>query len=375
MESPSTTTPSAESRRSAQVAYGRALETVLGDVGADPPPSEAAVLAWLWRQRPVGVTAMGEVELACASERCAARARAHAGLARLERRLRELGLAAGVVPRVIEQTAAAAPDQPPWSRRVAYMPSFLACTTLPHREPRASSFTRKHGLTTMSLRAPARTGLPFGIYARLIVIELTTAAITYGAREFSLARSVTQLLGWMGIRNSGGPRGPANRVRDQIARLCATTVTTTRLRADDGVSIPIIEEWATRDPDGVRVTLGGRFFGMVRQSAIPLDHAVVRQLGSSALAIDTYAWLTYGTHSLAEPKTVGWAALSHQFGAAYERPRDFIRRFEAAFVAVKEACPDLAAEARARGVSLEPRPPAPIDRPERERLRQWLNGQ
>lgn len=372
MEPPSTTPP-AESRRKAQIAYGRALEALLAEARADPPPVESAALAWLWRQKPIGMTAEGEVELACDSERSASRTRAHAGLVRLDLLLRGLGLAEGIAVTVFEPIAPEVLNRPPWLRRIAYMPSFLACATLPHRNPKASSFTRTHGLTTVRLSAPARTGLPFGVYARLIVIELTTAAIRHGAREFSFARSVTQLLGWMGVRTSGGPRGPSNRARDQIARLRATTVTTTHLSAEDGISIPIIEQWDAEDSGGIRVTLGGRFFAMVRQSATPLDHTVVRQLGRSALAIDIYAWLAYGGYSLVEPKTFGWAGLSHQFGAAYERPRDFIRRFEPAFAAVKIACPDIAAEIRARGVKLEPRPPGPIDRPDRERLLQWLN--
>ena len=370
-----------DSRRNAQIAYGLALEAVLAAAERNPNGSDASSLSWLWRQKPVGLDPQGGVELLFDSQADADRARSMSGLIRVENMLRERGLAKGISYKVLKpqrratNAAVEARAQAPWVRRVVYLPSFLACTTLPHRDPGKAEFARKNGHMVVSLHAPARVGLPFGVYARLIVIHLTTAAVRTGHHKFLAGRSLRELFGWMGICDSGGPRGPMALASKQVDRLCATTITTTHFKGTSGVNIPIVDEWFTRDRDGLTVTLSERFYTMLRQSAIPLDEAVVRRLRRSPMAIDAYAWLTYRMFTLKEPCRVPWRSLERQFGAEYGRNRDFRRRFLGAVDAVRQAWPGLELAVHEHALQLDPSPPSVPPRTQRELIHQWLNEQ
>ena len=368
-------------RRRAQIAFARALEAALASAERDPAPGEQASLAWAWRLKPVGFDPHGGVELLFDSDADADRARSASGLIRVGNVLRDLGLAPGLSCRVARpepratNAATGARAQAPWVRNIVYLPSFLACTTLPHREPAKAEFSRKNGHTVVSLHAPAHVGLPFGVYARLIVIHLTTAAVRTGHHRFRVGRSLRELFGWMGICDSGGPRGPLALASRQVDRLCATTITTTHYKGTSGVNIPIVDEWLTRERDGLTVTLSDRFYSMLRQSAIPLDEAVVRRLRRSPMAVDAYAWLTYRMHTLNEPCRVPWISLESQFGAEYKRNRDFRRRFLAALDAVRQAWPGLQLAAHTHALQLDPSPPSVPPRTQRELLREWLSEQ
>ena len=371
----------AEERRNAQIAFARALEAVLAAAERDPAAGDKSSLAWLWRQKPVALDPRRGLELLFDSNADAARARSAEGLIRVENKLRELGLAPCISCKVIRpepratNAATEARAQAPWVRKIVYLPSFLACTTLPHREPPKADFSRRNGHTVVSLHAPAHIGLPFGVYARLIMIHLTTAAVRTGHDRFPVGRSLRELFGWMGIGDSGGPRGPLALAGRQVDRICATTITTTHFKGTSGVNIPIVDEWLTRDGQGLTVTLSDRFYSMLRQSAIPLDETVVRTLRRSPMALDAYAWLTYRMHTLQEPCRVPWISLESQFGSEYARSRDFRRRFLAAVDAVKRAWPGLELVEHAHALQLNPSPPSVPPRTQRELLREWLTEQ
>lgn len=371
----------AEDRRNAQIAFARALEAVLAAAERDPAAGDKSSLAWLWRQKPVALDPRRGLVLLFDSNADAARARSAEGLIRVENKLRELGLAPCISFRVVRpepratNAATEARAQAPWVRKIVYLPSFLACTTLPHREPPKADFSRRNGHTVVSLHAPAHIGLPFGVYARLIMIHLTTAAVRTGHDRFPVGRSLRELCGWMGISDSGGPRGPLALAGRQVDRICATTITTTHFKGTSGVNIPIVDEWLTRDRQGLTVTLSDRFYSMLRQSAVPLDEAVVRTLRRSPMAIDAYAWLTYRMHTLKEPCRVPWISLESQFGSEYARSRDFRRRFLAALDAVKRAWPGLELVEHEHALQLDPSPPSVPPRTQRELLREWLTEQ
>ncbi|MGB7488742.1 MAG: replication protein RepA [Thermoanaerobaculia bacterium] len=76
---------------------------------------------------------------------------------------------------------------------LGFMPRIMVLTTLPHRRPGSHRFERVNGRHTLQMCAPRRVGLPYGVYPRLILIYLTTAAVRSKSREIELGRSPTPM--------------------------------------------------------------------------------------------------------------------------------------------------------------------------------------
>jgi len=232
---------------------------------------------------------------------------------------------------------------------------------------KASAMVRRiNGKVTTTLHAPSRPGLPFGVYPRLILIQIATAAMLTKRRDFRLGRSINELLSRMGIGNDGGKGGRSTLARDQLDRICATTLTTTHLSPYGGSNLVVADRWLEQAEDGLRIALSDRFFEQATKSAVPLDPYILRQLRRSPLSIDIYGWLTYRMSRLEEPTTISWPSIERQFGSEYKHPRQFRWMFRKCLGRIKEAWTgELGVEVQAQRVLLAPSPPSVMSRTER----------
>ncbi len=361
------------SRAAAGAAYARAREAAEASSSVSP-----ADIGWLRRQRPVATDRYGGVVLAFGSAAEAERARHHTGLVVVANKLRDLGLAPGLnfvvegegPERPVNGTPSSAAVPRP---RIGYLPKLLVCTTLPHTKPRTAEFTRRNGGTSTTLHAPARIGLPFGVYARLALIYLATGAVLTRGRRFTLGSTVAGMLRAMNIPQSGGPAGPSTLAREQLDRLCATTWTTTNFTEKLGRNVVIADRWMEVSERGVAVTLSERFHTLAVEKAVPLNMDIVAQVRRSPLALDLYAWLTYRAFSLERPVRVPWHSLMAQFGSEYRLTRQFRWRFRKRLASVRAAWPGLDAEATQKSLIIRPCPPSVPTRAERQRAKRWDN--
>ncbi len=362
-------------RLRAQLAYLQGIEALSGH-----PEARPAHIHWLQRQKPVAMTDDGWILVAYPNETEARLAHANEAMVRLGHRLRAIEAAQGVQALAIggPEGPASSEDSPdgkrrprrderqPWERRPVYMPAFLVSTTLPHSDPKAAEFTRINGKVTTTLHAPSRPGLPFGVYPRLILIQIATAAMLTKRRDFRLGRSINELLSRMGIGNDGGKGGRSTLARDQLDRICATTLTTTHLSPYGGSNLVVADRWLEQAEDGLRIALSDRFFEQATKSAVPLDPYILRQLRRSPLSIDIYGWLTYRMSRLEEPTTISWPSIERQFGSEYKHPRQFRWMFRKCLGRIKEAWTgELGVEVQAQRVLLAPSPPSVMSRTER----------
>ena len=345
-------------RNAAQIAFAQVLEAIPDQELTDDQRQ------YLWSQRPESVDAEGRLVLAYTSEAAAAVAQSNAPLTKIGRELRVRGLASGLAFEV----AAAPANQPrsrgwttvsPKERGIVYMPRFLTGTTFPHRRQPGSEFKRANGKVKLSILAPEGSGLPYGVYPRLILVHFCTAAVLTKSRRLSIGGSVNELLRAVGIRNSGGPDGTATLAREQLRRLCQTVLIYTDFRGSEGRNVPIADRWLEKDARGMHVTLSERFFAMCKIS-VPLDIAIVRQLRRSPLALDAYCWLTARVYNLRRETLVPWMALEAQFGAQYACRRQFRWAFRRSLAAVIQAWPAIEAEPRDRGLLIRPCQPSVV---------------
>src|SRR3984957_4485230 len=94
------------------------------------------------------------------------------------------------------------------AERMGFTYSGFALTSLPHKPQTSSTWRREgHNLTLILQAGVDRNerslGLPYGSYARFILLFLQSEAIRTQSREVELGRSMRVWLGWMGLSIGG----------------------------------------------------------------------------------------------------------------------------------------------------------------------------
>jgi hypothetical protein len=293
-------------------------------------------------------------------------------------------------------------DEAREAERLGYLIRVLVETSLPHRQPENPwRFVRRRSGITLTLASPAAPaapsasenlgdeddpsepvpyGLPYGSLPRVLLAWLGGEYKRTGERLIQLGPSHGSFLRTLGLLDGGGgPRSDRARLRWQLERLFAATVTSVesaesikrRLRAVGG--IPIIDgEEADPSPAITRVSildtssgpdslvwwhprrpgemvwrssvLLGSSYSKALDRAFPVSPRVLAELRRSPLAIDLYCWLTYfffgfrdarGQHRL--ERVEPWEALEGRLGADYGREA---RRARRALNDARKADPD-----------------------------------
>lgn len=256
------------------------------------------------------------------------------------------------------------------AEKMGFTYSGFALTSLPHKPQTATTWRREGHSLTLVLQAgidrhEKSIGLPYGSYARFILLFLQTEAIRTGSREIELGGSMNRWLGSMGL-SSGGKT--YRLVSEQARRIsgCRLTFFADRqgheIRSQGGfVKTAISMSGVIGEQSGLwqdKVLLDEDFYRALRDHPVPLSESALRAIGPRSIAIDVYIWLAYRLHALRRDVEVGWPALHAQFGAGYARLRDFRRDFIAALELALAAYPDAAVSLGERGVVLRPSRPA-----------------
>lgn len=251
---------------------------------------------------------------------------------------------------------------------VGYMARALVQATMPHKKREGSEFVRHNGAFTMSLLSPSHVGLPYGSIPRLLVSWVTTEAVRTGERELVLGDNLSQFMRGLDMVPTGGRWGTVTRLKDQMRRLFASSITCTYDGGDSFAieSVKVVDSarlwWDPKNPDQAALwdstlTLGERFFGEITQRPVPVDLRALKVLRRSPMALDIYCWLTYRMSYLRRPTVLPWAALQAQFGADYAETRFFKRKFIGQLKAVSVVYPGAKIEALDHGLELRPSPP------------------
>ena len=251
-------------------------------------------------------------------------------------------------------------------KETLYLPRYFINMTLPHRKSSKIVFVRENGDQKLKLQADDEIGLPYGVYARLVLLYVTTERVRTKEREFKLGASWSKFLTKMQIIKDGKK---CHAVKDQLKRLCGTTFKIhdeNRVQKTESFSHLLVAEKWMRSEDGVQVTLSPGFFMMTGDSIVPLESRIVHKLRRSPLSLDLYAWLSYRLFRLKEKQFISWQSLEPQFGAHYKRPVDFRKKFRNSLVKVlKHTPPCPVVEVREKGLYLSPGPPSDVEWMER----------
>lgn len=251
---------------------------------------------------------------------------------------------------------------------LGFMARAMVQATLPHKKTEGAEFTRTNGNFTLSLLAPSKVGLPYGSIPRLLLSWITTEAVQTKQRELELGDSLSVFMRELDMVPTGGRWGSITRLKEQMKRLFACSVS---LTYDDGQSwalesIKPVDSarlwWSPKEPEQVTlwkstVLLSQQFFDEITAHPVPIDMRALKALKKSPLSLDIYLWLTYRMFYLRKPTTIPWGVLAGQFGAGYAEPRQFKAAFLRELKKVQLVYPDAKLEDAPRGLMLLPSKP------------------
>jgi hypothetical protein len=257
------------------------------------------------------------------------------------------------------------------AERMGFTYSGFALTSLPHKPQQSQTWRREgHNLTLVLQAGVDRNekslGLPYGSYARFILLFLQSEAIRTRSREIELGRSMRVWLGTkMGLSIGGMTY---KNVSEQARRISGCTLTFfadksgAQVKSRGGfvkteiTMTNVVGEQPSLWQD--RVLLDEDFYRALSEHPVPVSETALRAIGPRSLVIDVYIWLAYRLHALKKDVEVGWPALHAQFGAEVGRIRGFRKYFIECLAIATAAYPEARVQIGDRGVILRPSRPA-----------------
>lgn len=251
---------------------------------------------------------------------------------------------------------------------VGFISRALTQATLPHRPIAGGEFTRRNGNFTLSIMSPSIIGLPYGNIPRLLVSWVTSEAVRVHSPELELGPSLSHFMRELGMVPTGGRWGSVTRLRDQMNRLFASSITCfyEDKHRMGMYGVKIVTEahlwWDPKSPGQIplwksSLKLGADFYNEIINNPIPVDMRALKLLKRSPMALDIYCWLTYRMSYLRKSTEIPWPVLEMQFGADYQRTIDFKINFLKQLQAVLLVYPEANVEERDRGLLLKPSKP------------------
>ena len=256
------------------------------------------------------------------------------------------------------------------AERMGFTYSGFALTSLPHKPPESTTWRREGHNLTLVLQAGVdrqerSLGLPYGSYARFILLFLQSEAIRTRSREIELGRSMKVWLGSMGLSIGGKTY---RQVNEQARRISGCTLTFyadrtgAQIRSRGGfVKSEITMTNVVGDQPALwqdRVMLDEDFYRALSEHPVPVSETALRAIGPRSMVIDVYIWLAYRLHALKRDVEVGWPALYGQFGAGFKSIKRFKQHFADCVALAVAAYPEARVSISTRGMILQPSRPA-----------------
>lgn len=251
----------------------------------------------------------------------------------------------------LAKAAADIKGKPSYDER-SYLAREMVQCTLPLRDPKgATIWARKNGNFTLILQSGIDPetlqprGLPYGEWARLLLLWIITEAKRTGSRQLKLGRSFNGLVRLVGgDPDKGG--GDAKRLKEQLLRLLDCNIDF-RYSGSNGQDQGAGKEpmavapkyrlwWNAKNPNQdtlfeSEMIVGEEFFASIMNNPVQVDLRVVvalkNELKQSAFAIDLYIWVAWRIYKMREKKlkevVIPLHSLEMQFGAEFGRTLDF----------------------------------------------------
>lgn len=250
------------------------------------------------------------------------------------------------------------------SSDVWYIHTVLTQCFLPYRNPKRRDWVRRSGDYSIALTAGVITdpegpegvkiaGLPFGAKPRLFQNYVCTQAIRHQSPVIPVERSMTAMMGELGITPSGGPKGNITPFKEQITRFAACKFTIIgpgpkgTWRHVNAEPFRHFDVWFPPDPGQAmlwpsEITLTDDYYYSLKDHAIPYDFRAFKVIQNKPRAMDICHWLTQRLCRIDErkPLFMTWKMLYEMFGGVltlYDFKKKFPGDLKAAWASYPEA--------------------------------------
>lgn len=287
--------------------------------------------------------------------------------------------------------------------QLAFLPNWAVTAAFPYQDlgPEVSVWSRsskRHGIVLQSgvYRDPSDPtkflplGLPYGVYARYLLIWITTV-VQSAAHRNKLQGSPLDAKSLRSLDLSGphggialeeflfrgrnsvsyGPRGTLAAVCRQLQRLAGLKLAVTHNPQDlswannqmllmDASSVTTLLGISGKDIWQARIELSERFYETILESSVPLDWDIVHALGKSPQAIDLYVWLSHqcfvNNNYRQKVLNFSWAELQDYFGGDAKSRHKFNELFKRSLNSLRVLWPalDKGCAVHHNGISLQP---------------------
>ena len=214
----------------------------------------------------------------------------------------------------------------PSNCHINFMNTALMQCSLPRRDVKTPFFQRETGVQTVRLMGQPDIGLPYGKWARLLIIYVTTQIKQTKTKEIFIGDSVREFSALvMGVEKAAGLTY-TNRLAmaEQAKRLFTTTFTVFKNveNVEEKRKEFIFENIQIAQKGYIhfsqngnwesKITITDEFFQNCLKHSAPMDMRIVSEL-QSPFAIDIYCWLSYRLNSVTTPIRISWSQLQGQF--------------------------------------------------------------
>ena len=243
---------------------------------------------------------------------------------------------------------------------------------LPYRKPKGdkenlwristdyADITVEAGSRKLDDGTTAWTGVPYGAYARMVLIALQSEALECNSAFVELGETAYDVLRRLGLPDGGKVADLALEQLEKIVR-CKVSF---RIGTDSkGLEINerLVEAFEYDTGGGRtfirRLKLSKAFFESLKRHPVPIDRDAAVRIRNSPMALDIYLWLAYRLPALEKEAKISWTALWRQFGAGIATMRFFKRPFAENLELARSIYPTAQFQLTDSGITLRPSPP------------------
>ena len=224
----------------------------------------------------------------------------------------------------------------------AFIPRFLTSTSLPHSDPKSTTFekTISFGQDKIRVHISSPHGVPYGVVPRRLMAWIGKQAVQSQSPIIDLGRSQSSFLCKLEMLNSGGKTGVIKRFQEQAEKLFSSAIyIECQTQSKWGFEHSTFAKsgsvlWDSNNHKRVwsgELVLSDDFYKELIKSPVPVDMRKINAI-SSSLALDIYYWLNYKSHHLKAPVNISWEQLFVQFGGGYKQTTSGKRNWKQEFL-------------------------------------------
>jgi hypothetical protein len=208
---------------------------------------------------------------------------------------------------------------------------------------------------------PEPIGVPFGSYARLVLLDWQSEAVRNSSRHVHIGKSLSDALRRMEL-----PHGSEamRMLQEQTERLAVCTIAFSLENGGRGLYLnqPVVEAAEYSYGRGNKrfiesVLLSQGYYEQLLRNPMVLDPSAIVDLRDSPTALDIYTWLAWRLPALRGDTKIGWVALKAQLGGGATLMKNFKPHFRPSLLAAHSVYREANLELTDDGLILRPSPP------------------